>query len=40
MFNDLLFRKREPVYVVFDVLNFEGADVRAMPLKDRRAILE
>jgi bifunctional non-homologous end joining protein LigD len=35
----LLFRRREPVYVAFDVLNVEGADVRAMRLKDRRAIL-
>jgi len=39
-FNDLLFRRRDPVYVAFDVLNVEGADVRAMPLKDRRAILD
>src|SRR5437763_15298749 len=35
-----LFREREPGYVLFDVLNVEGADVRAMPLKDRRAILD
>jgi hypothetical protein len=28
IFNDLLFRRREPVYVAFDVLNVEGADVR------------
>ena len=28
VFNDLLFRRREPVYVPFDVLNVEGADVR------------
>jgi bifunctional non-homologous end joining protein LigD len=40
VFNDLLFRRREPVYVAFDVLNVEGADVRRMPLKDRRAILD
>jgi len=26
--------------VAFDVLNVEGADVRGMPLKDRRAILD
>ena len=36
-FNDLLFRKREPVYIPFDVLNVEGADERGMPLNDRRA---
>jgi bifunctional non-homologous end joining protein LigD len=40
VFNDLLFWRREPVYVAFDVLNVEGADVRGMPLKDRRAILD
>ena len=40
IFNDLLFRRREPVYVAFDVLNVEGADVRGMSLKDRRAILD
>ena len=39
-FNDLLFRRRDPVYVAFDVLNVEGADVRGMPLKDRRAVLD
>jgi len=33
IFTDLLFRRRDPVYVAFDVLNVEGADVRAMPLK-------
>jgi ATP-dependent DNA ligase len=40
IFNDLLFRRREPVYVAFDVLTVEGADVKGMPLKDRRAILD
>jgi ATP dependent DNA ligase domain len=39
IFNDLLFRRRDPVYVAFDVLNVEGADVRGIPFKDRRAIL-
>ena len=39
-FNDLLFKRRDPVYIAFDLLNVEGADVRAMPLKDRRAILD
>ena len=28
------------VYVAFDVLNVEGADVRGLPLKDRRAVLD
>jgi ATP-dependent DNA ligase len=40
VFNDLLFCRREPVYIPFDVLNVEGADVRGMALKDRRAILD
>src|SRR5262245_29789099 len=39
-FNDLLFRRRDPVYIAFDVLDVEGADVRGLPLKDRRAILD
>ena len=39
-FNDLLFRRRDPVYIAFDVLNVDGADVRNLPLKDRRAILD
>ena len=40
IFKDLLFRRREPVYVAFDVLNVEGADVRGLPLEDRRAVLD
>ena len=39
-FNDLLFRRREPSYVVFDVLFVDGEDVRAAPLKERKALLE
>ena len=33
VFNDLLFRRREPVYIPFDVPNVEGADITRMPLK-------
>jgi bifunctional non-homologous end joining protein LigD len=40
MFNDLLFGRREPVYVAFDVLVVDGRDVRALPLKERKALLE
>src|SRR6266480_6387630 len=40
VFNDLLFGRREPVYVAFDVLFVDGEDVRALPLKERRATLE
>ncbi len=32
--------RRKPMYVVFDVLRARGRDVRALPLADRRAILE
>jgi ATP-dependent DNA ligase len=37
-FNDLLFGRREPTYVA--LLFVEGEDVRALPLKERRALLE
>ena len=40
IFNDLLFGRREPVYVAFDVLVVDGRDVRALPLKERRALLD
>jgi bifunctional non-homologous end joining protein LigD len=39
-FNDLLLGRREPVYVAFDVLAVDGEDVRALPLKERKALLE
>jgi bifunctional non-homologous end joining protein LigD len=39
MFNDLMFGRREPVFVPFDVLVAEGENVLAMPLKDRKALL-
>jgi bifunctional non-homologous end joining protein LigD len=39
MFNDLLFGRRDPVYVAFDVLVVDGDDVRALALKERRAML-
>src|SRR6266699_5358347 len=39
-FNDLLFGRREPTYIAFDVLFFEDKDVRAAPLKERKALLE
>src|SRR6266516_2972224 len=38
-FNDLLFGRREPVYVAFDVLFVDGEDVRVLPLKERKATL-
>jgi len=39
-FNDLLFGRREPVYVAFDVLVVDGEDVRALALKERKTLLE
>jgi len=38
--DDLLFGRREPSYVAFDVLVVDGGDVRALPLKERKATLE
>jgi hypothetical protein len=40
IFNDLLFGRRQPVYVTFDVLVVDGEDVRDAPLKERKALLE
>jgi bifunctional non-homologous end joining protein LigD len=40
MFKDLMFGRREPTYVAFDVLFVDGQDVRAAPLKERKAMLD
>jgi hypothetical protein len=40
IFNDLVFGRREPIYIAFDLLFVEGEDVRAAPLKERKALLE
>ncbi len=40
MFADLMFRRRPPVYVAFDVLIAGGEDVRALPLDRRKAVLK
>jgi bifunctional non-homologous end joining protein LigD len=39
-FNALFFGRKEPVYIVFDLLFYEGQDIRLLPLKERRAILD
>jgi len=39
-FNALLFRRGEPVYVAFDLLFYEGQDIRSLPLKERRGLLD
>jgi bifunctional non-homologous end joining protein LigD len=39
-FKALLFRRGEPVFIAFDLLFYEGKDIRPLPLKKRRAILD
>jgi ATP-dependent DNA ligase len=39
-FNALLFGRRKPVYIVFDLLFYEREDVRHLSLKERRGILD
>jgi hypothetical protein len=39
-FNALLFERRQPSYIVFDLLFYERKDIRSLPLKERRAILD
>ncbi len=40
IFNDLLFGRREPTYIAFDLLFADGEDIRPLPLKERKARLE
>jgi ATP-dependent DNA ligase len=39
-FSALLFGRGQTVYVVFDLLFYEGQDIRGLPLKERRNILD
>ena len=39
-FRALLFRRGEPVFIAFDLLFYEDEDIRALPLKERRNILD
>src|SRR5262249_2796603 len=39
-FNALLFRRKYPVYVAFDLLFYEREDIRPLPLKERRSMLD
>jgi bifunctional non-homologous end joining protein LigD len=39
LFNELLFGRRQPTYVVFDLLIADGIDLRPLPLKQRKARL-
>ena len=38
-FNELLFGRRRPMYVAFDLLIADGVDLRPLPLRDRKARL-
>ncbi len=40
VFNDLLFGRKQPTYIPFDILVVEGEDVRGLPLKERKALLD
>jgi bifunctional non-homologous end joining protein LigD len=39
-FNALVFGRRSPVYVAFDVLYADGQDFQLMPLRSRKAVLK
>src|SRR3954454_25152379 len=39
-FHALMFHRRRPVYVAFDVLYAEGQDLRAKPLRARKSVLK
>jgi hypothetical protein len=39
LFKELLFGRRRPTYVAFDLLITEGIDLRPLPLKHRKAAL-
>src|SRR4051794_25535209 len=38
-FRDLLFRKRQCIFIAFDLLYLNGKDLRTLPLIERKAIL-
>jgi bifunctional non-homologous end joining protein LigD len=38
-FKDLIFARRPPVYLGFDVVTADGDDLRLLPLRDRKAVL-
>jgi bifunctional non-homologous end joining protein LigD len=39
-FRDLLFRKRQCIFVAFDLLYLNGKDLRTLPLLERKALLK
>jgi len=40
VFRDLLFRRRQCVFIAFDLLYLNGKDLRTLPLTDRKAALK
>src|SRR5262249_46956677 len=40
VFRDLLFRRRQCVFIAFDVLYLNGKDLRTLPLIERKAMLK
>ncbi len=40
MFRDLMFGRREPSYVAFDILFLDGEAVRELPLTTRKSLLK
>jgi bifunctional non-homologous end joining protein LigD len=40
VFRDLLFRRRQCVFIAFDLLYLNGKDLRTLPLIDRKALLK
>src|SRR5262252_4634858 len=40
LFRDLLFRRRQCVFIAFDLLFLNGKDLRALPLLKRKAVLK
>ena len=40
VFNDLLFRRRECVFIAFDLLFLNGEDLQELPLVERKARLK
>jgi ATP-dependent DNA ligase len=39
-FRDLIFRKRQPIFIAFDLLYLHGKDLRTLPLIERKAMLK
>ena len=40
VFRDLLFRRRQCVFIAFDLLYLNGKDLRTLPLIERKAMLK